>query len=232
MTDQPDNERQFKELLPRIRVIVGRRRPSWTLSTLPWEDVESILITRIYQKLHLYDPARPFDNWANRLISRALSSLLRDMLYKHEKPCVTASAYGGDCIYNLGGDRCGFTASGIQCSQCPLYAKWAAKKEMARNLNASLSLESHAQEVQNMQEDFIDIAAAKVVIDAAIIAQLNPHEAKVYRLLFIEHKTPEEVSKRLRYKTKNNAKVSQVLRKMVARFKRMARDVIDTQDLA
>lgn len=230
--NQQDREKQFKELLPRIKVIVNKRKNSWTLSTLAWEDVESILITRIWQKLPLYQPEQPFENWANRLISRAISNLLRDNCYKHARPCITANPAGGICAFNEGGDRCGFTASGKQCAECPLYAKWQRKKEAAHNINSSLPLEHHDMEVQNIQEDFLNYEGAKQIIDERILAQLNPHDAKVYRLLFIEHLSMEEVSKIMKYKTQNNSKVGQVLRKLVTKFRVLAKEIVNSEDLA
>ncbi len=225
-------EQQFNILLPRIRTIIAKRKGSWTLSTLPWEDVESILMTRIWQQLALYDTERPFDNWANRVISNTLFNLLRNLCYKHARPCIASGPAGGLCAFNEGGDRCGYTASHKQCKECPLYAKWERKKQAAHNINSSLPLEHHDMEVQNMQEDFIDIAAAKVKIDAHVMAQLNPFDAKVYRMLFIDHMSMEEVSKRMKYKTQSNSKVGQVLRKLVARFKELARVAIENEDLA
>ncbi len=233
MTTGPsDQERQFNELLPRIRVIVSKRKGSWTLSTLAWEDVESILMTRIWQQLPMYDVARPFDNWANRLISNTLSNLLRDRIYRFERPCITANPAGGSCVFNEGGDRCGFTESGKQCAECPLYAKWQKKKEFAHNLQSSLPLESHAQEVHSPHNQFFDVAAAKPLIDQKVMSQLNHHDAKVYRMLFIDHMSMEDVSKKMKYKTQSNSKVGQVLRKLVTRFKELAREAIESTDLS
>jgi hypothetical protein len=225
-------EQEFKRLLPEIRIIVARRRPSWTLSTMAWEDVESVLTTRIYQKLHLYDVLRPFENWCNRLISNEMANLLRQCLYKHARPCLTANPYGGECAFNLGGDRCGFTSTGTQCAECPLYAKWATKKEAAHNLNSSLPLDSHMQEVQSMQSDFVDYETAKPIMDARIMARLNPHEANIYKLLFIDNLSMEQVSKGLKYKAHNNSQVNQVLRKMVVRFKQLARTILEEEGMS
>lgn len=232
MSDLSDQERQFNDLLPRIRLIVNKRKGSWTLSTLAWEDVESILMTRIWQQLPLYDVSRPFDNWANRLVSNTLSNLLRDRLFKFSRPCVASGPAGGLCFFNEGGDLCGYTESRKQCAECPLYARWQKKKEFAHNLQSSLPLESHAQEVHSPQNQFFDVAAAKPIIDHKVMAQLNKHEAKVYRLLFIDHLSMEEVSKRMRYKTQSNSKVGQVLRKLVTRFKELARTAISETDLS
>lgn len=226
-----DLDTRFKALYPEIKVIVMRRRASWTLSIMAWEDVESILITRIYRQLHLYDPAKPFENWANRLISNQISNILRNNLYKHARPCVAANPAGGDCACNLGGDRCSFTPSGKQCEECPLFARWRRKKESALNISMSLPLDTHIQEVQNAQSDFLDIEGIKPQIDTYVMRHLNKHDAKVYRLLYIDNKSVEEVAKRMKYKTPKSGRTSQVIRKLVARFKDLARDAIETLDL-
>lgn len=221
-----DHEEQFKQLYPEIKLIVARRRPSWTLSTLPWEDVESILITRIYQQLPLYDTTKPLQNWANRLISNQISNLLRNNCYKHARPCITANPAGGECSFNIGGDRCGFTKSGKQCAECPLYAKWQRKKESAYNLNASLPLDTHTQQLQSPTGQFFDIEAFKPQIDEYIMQKVNKHDAQIYEMLFVKNMTVEEVAKRMKYKTPKSGRVNQVLRKLIARFKELAREGI------
>lgn len=223
----------FEARVPELRVILSKRKGSWTLTTVDWEDIESILLARLWQKFHLYRPDKgPLENWANTVISRALSNLLRDSLMKWSKPCTSAGPYGGTCVFNQMGDGCSYTQSGIKCGQCKLYRRWQEKKESLYNIKASLPLEHHDMEVQNMQEDFLDIAAAKLKIDACVMSQLNSHDAKVYRLLFIDHLSMEEVSKRMKYKTQSNSKVGQVLRKLVARFKELARAAIESEDIS
>lgn len=222
----------FEARVPELRVILARRRASWTLSTMAWEDVEVQLLTRLWQKWSLFRPDRgPLENWANTVISRALSNLLRDNLMKFSKPCSTAGAYGGQCVFNQAGDACGYTPSGLKCTECPLYKRWTVKKQAQYNINASLPLDTHIQEVQNTPSDFLDIEGIKPQIDAFIIKRLNKHDGKVYRLLYIDNKSVEEVAKRMKYKTPKSGRTSQVIRKLVARFKDLARDAIETLDL-
>lgn len=229
----PEETKAFTDAVPELRKILAKRRSSWTLTTIDWEDVESILLTRLWQKFDLYKPDRgPLENWANTVITRALSNLLRDNLMKWAKPCASAGAYGGLCAFNDGLDKCRYTPSGKQCSECPLYARWAKKKESGYNINSSLPLEHHDMEVQNLQEDFIDYDYAKRVIDARILIQLNPYEAKIYRLLFIDGLSMEDTTKRMKLKTQANSEVSQVLRKMVIRFRVLGRQIIESEDLA
>lgn len=223
----------FEARVPELREILARRKSSWTLTTMDWDDVEMILLNRLWIKFAMYDPTKgPLENWANTVISRAISSLLRDLLYKWSKPCVTAGAYGGVCRFNLADNGCAYTLSKTKCGECKLYAKWQRKKEGMYNIKAGLPLDSHSQEVQNLQEDFIDVEAAKSVIDEKMLEQLDRHDGQIYRLLFIENLSMEEVGKRLKYKASSNSNVSQVLRKLAARFKAMARDIISKEDLA
>lgn len=227
-----DDIKKFEARYDELSAILARRRSSWTLTTLDWDDVASILMNHLWRKFHMYDPAKgPLENWANRVISRGLSNILRDSLYKFSPPCVAVGPSGGNCVFNLAGNGCAYTPSKIKCSECKLYRKWQSKKESLFNIKASLPLASHSQEVQNLQEDFLDVAAAKKVIDVRVMAQLNTHDASIYRMLFVEHLSIEDVGKKLKYKASSNSNVSQVLRKLVTRFKQLARDVIKSEDL-
>lgn len=223
----------FEAHVPELRLILARRKSSWTLTTMEWDDVEMILLARLWNKFHLYEPEKgPLENWANKLISRAISNLLRDFLYKFSKPCITAGPSGGMCVFNLADNGCSYTPSKTKCSECKLYARWAKKKESLFNIKSSLPLDSHSQEVQNLQEDFLDIEAAKKVIDKKMLEQLNIHDGLIYKYLFIDHLSMEEVGKLMKYKTSNNSSVSQVLRKLVIKFKQMTKTIIDNEDLA
>lgn len=226
------NLKAFEARVPELRIILARRKNGWTLTTLPWEDVEMIILNRLWTKFHMYDPEKgPLENWANSVISRAKSNLLRDHLFKWCRPCVASNPSGGSCAFNQGADRCGFTSNGKQCNLCPLYAKWQKRKEQAFNIQSGLPLDTHSQEVQNLQEDFLDVEAAKCLVDARVMAQLNAHDANIYRMLFIEHMSMEDVGKKLKYKASSNSNISQVLRKLVTRFKQLAREAIKTDDI-
>jgi len=224
--------KDFEAHVPELRAILARRKSSWTLTTMDWDDVEMILLTRLWNKFHLYKIEKgPLENWANRLISRAISNMLRDNLYKYSRPCITSGPSGGMCVFNLADNACGYTPSGVKCAECPLYLKWMRKKESLFNIKASLPLDSHSQEVQNLQEDFLDVEAAKKIIDEKMMAQLNLHDAQIYKMLFIDHLSMEEVGKTMKYKTSTNSNVSQVLRKLAVKFKLMAKVIIENEDL-
>ncbi len=224
----------FEARVPELRVILAKRKGSWTLTTLDWEDAEMILLAHLWSVFNEYKPEKgPLENWANRVISNRVRNLLRDNLYKWARPCISSGASGGMCAFNEGDDRCGFTRNGKQCSLCPLYLKWERKKQSLYNIKASLPIDYHVQEAHNIQEDFLDIEAAKSVIDEKIIEQLDKYEAKIYALLFIEHKSIEEVGKIMKYKRQGANKIAgyQVIKKLITKFKEMARGVIKCEDL-
>jgi hypothetical protein len=197
----PAVDAEFQRALPQIQLIVARRRPSWTLlSYMDWEDVAQQLLIHTWQKFHTYDPSREtnsklLERWTNRLISNYLFNLKRDLQDKHARPCVGGgNANGKRCAYNGGGNRCEYTTSGIQCAECPAYALWQKNKEPLHNIKASLTLEHHTSEVNNIQSDFLDIKSKKQIVDQRMLERLSQWEGKIYTLLFIEHKTAAETS--------------------------------------
>lgn len=225
-----DDIKRFEAHVTELQEIIGRRKSGWTLTTFDWDDVAAILMERLWQQFSSYDAAKgPLENWANVLISNTIKNILRDNLYKWSKPCLTASPSGGMCRFNLADNGCAYTPSKTKCSECRLYAKWQRKKESLYNIRASLPLDSHAQEVQNSQADFFDVAAAKSIIDEKIVKRLDAHDAKIYRLLFIENLSMEEVGKKMKYKASTNSNVSQVLRKLVTKFKQMTKEIIKNE---
>ncbi len=46
---------------------------------------------------------------------------------------------------------CGFTASGKQCNECPLYAKWEKIKKSAYDVKITVSLENHKNYFMNFE---------------------------------------------------------------------------------
>ncbi len=188
----------FDEAYTEIARIVSSRRGGWTyLSILPWEDVSQELFIRIYQKWHLYDPIKAphFENWVNTLISNAFLNLRRDHYLRLAKPCVGGGMTNGkSCAYNQGGDLCGFTRSGKQCAECPVFAEWEKKRKYQFNVKAQVTIENHSQEVSNIQRDFVDYDNIKIGLDKAMLKELTRWEGKIYKALFQRNMTPTQVS--------------------------------------
>ena len=218
----------FESEIVEIRKLISNRKAEWRLSTLDWEDVEQMLLTRVWQKFHTYDPTKgKLDCWVNRLISNFIKNLLRDNLTKFSRPCTLG------CVFNLGNGACSFTKSKIQCAECPMYANWQKKKESQFNIKASLPLENHSQEVNNQPGDFLDIDYAKKVIDQKIKEKLTDREKKIYTMLYVDFMTAQQVSEKLKYKdkmyaTESYAKILEFQKKII----KLSTQVIREEDLA
>ena len=221
----------FEERLPEIETIVDKRKNKWYLSTIPWEDVRQILIIKIFNKYHTYKEERAlFEHWANRVITNQIKNLLRNNLYKYSRPCIQ----GGGCIYNMGDDNCSYTKSGKQCAECPLYARWQDRKENQYNIQQSLPLENHIQEINNIQTDFVEIERAKSIIDQKMKDFLKPHEYNIYSLIYIHHKSEREAGEILSYKKSkgNDIPGYQIIRKAKKKIVKYASIIIREEGLA
>ena len=218
----------FEERYDSIVREIEKRRRGWTLVSVDFDDVKQIILIHVAKQLRLYDPRKgQFTHWLNGLISNQIRNELRNNYTKHARPCIQG------CPFNTGGETCSQTTSGKQCGECKVYATWEKRKLAHHNVRQTLPLENHVQEVHNLKGDFVDIAASKKVIDRVIMGKLNKHERRLYRLLYINGKSEEEVGKMLKYRKTGKMHSGYLIflrlrHKVVA----MARDAIANEGLA
>lgn len=185
----------FEELLPILDKELKKRAHKWMLKGIAWldyDDVCQLIRLHVYKKFHLYDPNLPFAHWANRIISRQISNLRRNLYDSHSRPCLK-------CPENEGTDLCRIYTK--QCSNCPIYAKWERTKKRAHDVKLPVTLESHTQEVYDRPSEFnlSDIDIDKVHICMQKV--LKPLELKIYNLMFVEGLDEAETAKRMGYTT-------------------------------
>jgi RNA polymerase sigma factor (sigma-70 family) len=219
----------FEERLPVIYREIAKRKAKHVLSTLAWEDVVQMLSLRIFQKYHLYDPQKSeFTHWCNTVISNAIKNILRQNLTKWSRPCILG------CAYNLGDDFCGYTKSGRQCEECPLYASWKKKKYDHFAVQQVLALDNHAQEVNSIQNDFLDIEEKKKIIDIKIQEKLTRQEYKIYQLIYVNNYSEEEAGAILKYKKGKNSSIPgyQIISKAKKKFIKVTKEIIEEESLA
>lgn len=222
----------FEERYIEICRWVDKRRRKWDLHNVPWEDARQIILIHIYRKYNLYHAEDgPFGNWVNRVISNKIKGIWRDKYTNYARPCVMG------CVFNTGGDTCSQTASGKQCEECPLYKSWVKRRKAAHDVKQTLPLESHIQEVSNQPGDFLDIEAAKTVIDAKMKERLTKTEYRIYRALVIQGKSEREVARLLGPDKKKKRKSRmygnyQELLRLRHHFVDMAKDIIKSENLA
>lgn len=188
------NKPSFEECIDEINNEINKRKNKWNLTVLAWmdfEDVSQILRIHIFNKWHLYDASRPLGPWINRVISSQIKNLIRNHYSNYARPCLKCAASEGDTcrIYEK------------QCNSCPLYANWERSKKSAHDTKLPVSLETHAQEVYNKAEDSIDIERTALNIHSRMEQVLKPFEWKVYRALYVDNLSEEEIAKRMGYKT-------------------------------
>lgn len=196
----------FEEHYHAICHEIEKRRSGWTISAVDFDDVKQDLLIHINEKLYQFDPTRVNDTetglarWLQSTISRQLSNMRRDQLGRFSRPCISTPQNRRGCPFNTGGEMCSQTASGKQCAECPIYAKWEKRKWAHFAIKQTLPMENHVREAHNLIGDFQDMERSKAVIDRAVLAKLTKHEQKMYRMLFIRGMEPEKVGKALGYK--------------------------------
>jgi len=187
--------RTFEECIPEIDHEIKKRRTKWNLTALSWldfDDVSQIIRIHIFRKWHLFNQSEPLAPWVNTIISNQIRNLIRNNYGNHTRPCLRCAAAEGD-------DLCAIYTK--QCADCPLYAQWEKSKKRAHDVKMPVSLENHSQEVYDMVEDSMDIERSSRNLHEKMESILKPMEWKIYKLLYIDHKTEEEVAKAMGYKT-------------------------------
>lgn len=230
------NKLTFEERYAGIVDQIDKRRAKWKLASMPFDDVRQEVLTKIHLNYHRFDPTKgrvgvseeeKFARWANRVITNELKNILRDNHLIYSRPCITG------CAFNSGGDTCSKTPSGLQCDQCPIYKEWRERKEAHFNVKQTLPLDNHMREADSSPGDFVDVDHAKDVIDSEMKKRLTKHEYQVYRMLYLQHKTPAEVGKALKYKKVGKCHHGyQVILQLRKKFVDVAREIIGDEGLA
>jgi DNA-directed RNA polymerase specialized sigma24 family protein len=194
------NKIKFETCINLINTEILKRKNKWTLSTLNWidfEDVSQIIRFHIYKKWNLYDEKKPMLPWINRIISNQIKNLIRNNYGNYARPCLK-------CAAALGESEC--RIYGKQDQGCPMFNNWMKTKKNAYDLKMAVSIEDHSYEINNQVCINSDIQKATQNLHEKMKQVLKPVEWKVYELLYINHKTEEQVCKILKFKYDKEAK--------------------------
>jgi DNA-directed RNA polymerase specialized sigma24 family protein len=194
------NKIKFEACINLINTEILKRKNKWTLSTLNWidfEDVSQIIRFHIYKKWNLYDEKKPMLPWINRIISNQIKNLIRNNYGNYARPCLK-------CAAALGESEC--RIYGKQDQGCPMFNNWTKAKKNAYDLKMAVSIEDHSYEINNQVCINSDIQKATQNLHEKMKQVLKPVEWKVYELLYINHKTEEQVCKILKFKYDKEAK--------------------------
>ena len=188
-------ERNFEECISEIDTEINKRRGKWSLSAISWmdyEDVSQILRFHIFKKWHLYDPEKNIKPWIRTIISNQIKNLIRNNYGNFTRPCLRCAAAEST-------DLC--TIYEKQCNACPLYAQWEKTKKRAHDTKLPLSLENHTKEIHSIPSDGVDVELAAEKLHEKMKGVLKANEWQVYRYLYIDHLTEDQVAKKMGYKT-------------------------------
>lgn len=203
----------FEESYPIIKEQVEKRRSKWTLTSIPYidfDDIAQIIYMHIFKKWHLWDWPRPLEPWVSTVASNQISNLIKTHYSNFSRPCLQCSAFEGENLCSI------YT---VQCSKCPLYDHWLKTKKVAHDVNIPLPIENHVNEVENNTADSLDVERSSGELHIKIKSLLSPLEWKIYKCLYIEHKTDRETSDSIGYKSNPKGRSSGYKAIAVARKK-------------
>ena len=216
---------------------INLRKKSWFLNSvswISWEDVCQIIAQHIYTKWHLWDQKRPLTPWVNRIITNQIKNLLRNYYGNFLRPC-------SQCPFNNTGsidylnekeNGCSWTKSGRQDCTCPLFKKWNNTKKHSFNINTAGSIENLSQEQPYRDNNFnIDYSTEK--LHSYMESHLSPKQYIIYRMLYIEHKSPQETAKALGYKSSEKGRHAgyKQIKNFEKIFKEQAKKIIQKYDI-
>tara|TARA_Y100000361_G_C11092544_1_gene307247 strand:+ start:217 stop:900 length:684 start_codon:yes stop_codon:yes gene_type:complete len=188
-------DKSFEDCILVIEEEIRKRKSKWNLQSLAWmdfEDVSQIIKIHIYNKWHLYDAKQPLRPWLNRIISNQLKNLIRNNYGNFTRPCLKCAAAE---------ENEGCKLFKKQCIDCPLYEYWNKNKKDAQNLKIPISMDYHSIEVKNLSYSTDNFESNKNKLHKKMLSILKPLDRKVYELIYIQHKSDEEVAQIMNYTT-------------------------------
>jgi len=219
---------KFEDCIDTINLEIIKRRNRWNLTALAWmdfDDVSQILRIHIFKKWNMYDQAKPLAPWVNRIISNQIKNLIRNNYGNFTRPCLKCAAAEGASHCQI---------YGSQDSSCPLFAHWEKTKKRAHDAKLPLSLENHSQEVHSIPSDNFNVEAAAKKLHKQMKRTLKANEWQVYKLLYVDNLSEEEVATKMGYRTteKNRQpgykQIKNIKKSIIIKVKRLlSKDEID-----
>ena len=235
MTDKVEKF-SYEDKYDIIEEELRKRQGKWFLTSLSWidfDDVKQIIRTHLFKKWDQWDQERPLRPWLNRIISNQLKNILRNYYSNFAKPCLS-------CPFNQSGiaednttGLCGFTKNGVQCAECPLYAKWEKTKKPAYDIKMAVALDSHIHELGGTRGSNFEIEKAQERLHAEMKKVLSEKNYSIYQMLFIRNIPEEEVAAELGYRTTEKGRKAgyKQIKNLKKQFKAKAEKILNTKDI-
>ena len=228
---------QYEDKAELIDKELAKRRGKWFLHSVAWldfDDVCQIIRMHINKKWHQWDQSRALEPWLNRIISNQLKNILRNNYGNYVRPCLNCPFNQSGPPDSEGSALCGFTPSGLQCSECPLYNRWEKTKKDAYNTKMALTLENHMQEASALPADIQwDFKDSIDKIHQYMKEEMSEKKFKVYKMLFIDHMEESEVAAEMGYKTSEKGRTAgyKQIRNLKKLFKEKAQKILEEKDI-
>ena len=216
---------------------LAKRSHKWFLNSVAWmdyDDVKQIIRAHIHKKWDQWDQSRALEPWLNKIISNQLKNILRNNYGNYVRPCL-------NCPFNQRGppteDKdglCGFTASGLQCNECPLYAKWEVTKKSAYMTKMAVTIEHHSQEAFSLPEtSYPCLEDAIGRVHGRMKDMLNEKKYKAYKMLYIDNLSDREVAEAMGYKTSETGRTAgyKQIRNLKKFFKTTVEELLQKEDI-
>ena len=229
----------FEDKFKEINLEIRKRKGRWFLDSLAWfdfEDVEQIIRTHIYRKWDQWDQRRSLGPWINKIITNQMKNILRNNYSNFVRPCLNCPFNHSKCTQDPGirpGSLCGYTKTGMQDSECPLYAKWERTKKSAYDIKMAVTIEHHSHEVGTMHDQSIDIESGVNKLHAELEKKLPPKQFLVYEMLYIKNMDEVEVARVMGYKTNEKGRKAgyKQIKNLKKIFKEKAEDILNMGDI-
>lgn len=232
-----DEHKKYEDKADVIDRELKKRKHKWFLDSLSWldyNDVCQIIRAHIHKKWDQWDQSRPIEPWVNKIITNQMKNILRNHYGNYARPCLgcpfntpSGAPPSDEKTDGFSDNLCGFTQSGLQCNECPLYAKWEKTKKAAYQIKIPLAMEYHYNEASQISSGGIfnlDLAVEKV--HEEMQKTLNEKQFYIYTMLFIEKMDDEEVADKMGYKT--NEKGRKAGYKQIKNLKKMFKEKVES----
>tara|TARA_B100000029_G_scaffold508999_1_gene597224 strand:+ start:585 stop:1310 length:726 start_codon:yes stop_codon:yes gene_type:complete len=232
---------QFEDHINTVDAELEKRRGRWFLQSIAWidfDDVKQIIRFHLYLKWEQWDQKRALKPWLNRIISNQLKNILRNYYGNFARPCLS-------CPFNQSpnddpsanpkgiGELCGFTPSGMQCSECPLFEKWEKTKKSAHDIKMPLALENHQHDLKSDSGRDFAIDKAAGLLHGEMKKVLSRRQYEIYEMLFVKNMSDEEIAIKMGYKTSESGRKAgyKQLKNMKKQFKAKAEKILKNTDI-
>ena len=211
--------RSFEECYEEILQTIQGRKFRWQLTSIPsvsWEDVVQILLRHLYIKWHLYDQSKPLKSWVMVVTNNQMINLIRNIYSNYSRPCLKCEFYEGENLCSK---------FGTQNASCDLFRTWVYGKKTKYDIQLALPMENHSNEVSQITQDNINIDKTIISGHERMKKSLKPLHYLVFKYLYIDHMSEEDVAKKLKFKSAENraagyGRISQIKKIIIETFKK------------